>query len=135
METRGSISHSEIMKAIKILRNITLAVKVVPFVYAGIYILCMLAYLFCSDETATIVDMLFYVSPITCMLLFFISYILEFCNWYRLQCVLPILPTCNVFVDEYIYTYGQEVAIVNILLAGLIFTLSLVNTYFVFLKK
>lgn len=135
METKENVSHNDILKAIQILRNITLAVKVVPFVYAGIYILCMLAYLFCSDETATIVDMLFYVSPLTCMLFFFISYILKFCNWYRLQCVLPILPTCNVFVDEYIYTYGQEVAVVNILLAGLIFVLSLVNTYFVFTKK
>lgn len=134
METRGEKDGKDtIVRMLSILRNITAVMKVVPFVYAGMYIACMLVYMFCSEELSAIVDMLLYVSPFNCLLLFGCSYILRFCNWYRLQTCLPLIPQTIVVIDE-IYPFGEYGAGVNITVASVIFLLSLINTYFVFIK-
>lgn len=135
MENEEKVSREQILNTILILRNVTLFVKVVPFVYAFLYILCMVVYMFCSDETATIVDMLFYVSPLTCLLFFGLSYTLKFCNWYRLQCCLPMFPLPFTLIDEFVYMFEETAVAVNLSIIVTIFTISLINTYFVFLRK
>lgn len=129
------VSKEQILSAIKILRDVTIFMKVTPFVYAGLFLICMVCYMLFDDEIATLLDMLFYVSPITCFLFIRISFILKFCNWYRLQSTLPILPIFVVFVDNFVYEFGDTSAYINYAVTAIIFILSLINTYFVFIKK
>lgn len=122
------------LSAIRRLRNITMLVKIASFSYTAVYLLCMIGYIYCSDEVSSLLDMLFYVSPLTCMMFFCMSYILKFCNWYRLQCVLPAFPLPLILVDEYIYRFDYQMAEINICIFIAIFVLSLVNTYILFLR-
>lgn len=133
METNQDNKH--ILYAIDILRRTTKFVKLVPFVYALIFLLCMIPYWCCGDETLTIIDECFYISPIVSLTFIRLSYLLKFCNWYRLQCVLPIMPLLIVIIDENIYEFGSEARWINFAITILIFLLSLINAYFVFIKR
>lgn len=124
-----------VIRMLCILRNITLAMKVVPFAYVSLYIIGMLVYLFGSEQASEVVDLLFYVSPLTCLFFFGCSYILRFCNWYRSQTLFPLVTQVSVIVDNYIYEFGEYSIVSSATLVCLLFTATLVNTYFVFLRN
>ena len=96
--------------------------------------MCWTAYLFLPFEWVCAIERTIYLSIVVVLFLIRLSYPLKYCIWYRLQCALPLLPQGVVFVDTYIYEFSDYLAIVNIATAFLIFLLSLVNTYFVFIK-
>lgn len=134
METKEEDNFEKVLTAIGILRKVTKFVKCAPFVYALIYLGVMIFYVELSIEADAVLDELFYVSPIVCFAFIRLSYYLKLCNWYRLQCCLPMLPTCVVLIDENVYEFGMEIAAVNFATITLIILLSLVNAYFVFIK-
>lgn len=119
---------------IELLRKVTITVKVFPFFYAVIYIFSMFAYLVLRENGCIIIDTLFYASALTVALLVRLSYCVKLCFWHRLQCCLPLLPQPIIFIDNYIYRFGQAIAVINVSLAIVIFILSLINAFFVFAK-
>ena len=124
----------DIIAIVRILRKGTAIVKVNPFAYSILYVSCMLVYMFCSDEMATLCDQLFYTSPFMIVCAIGLSYSLKLCKWHRLECILPLLPTCMELVDEFIYSFTKLVSYLNAILIGIICLTSLINAYFVFIK-
>lgn len=128
------IGQADILRIVKILRNATKVVKLMPFIYAIVYILCMVGYLLFSDEVATLLDKLFYVSPISIIFPLCLSRTLKMCVWHKIECILPLLPTLLVFVDEFIMQFTVLYAYINVILISFLCIASLINAYFVFIK-
>ena len=122
------------MGVINVLKDVTRITKPFPFLYTLFLLMCWTLYLFLPEAIVEEIDNLVFVSLFVVLFLIRLSYPLKYCIWYRLQCALPLLPQGVVFVDTYIYEFSDYLAIVNIATAFLIFLLSLVNTYFVFIK-
>lgn len=135
----------KIYYAINILRKTTKIVKVYPFLYTVILIACMFANIcLANDEPITdeqfidsqihILDQLIFVSPLIVGLFFYLSYTLKFCNWYRFQCALPLIPQVIDYADTYLFDLGTysifAINNVTILLA----VATLINAYFVFVR-
>lgn len=129
MEGKGNI-----VAVVSILRKTTRIVKIAPFVLVTMYMLAMIGYLFFSDVVAITLDTLFYVSPLVVILLWMLSKALKMCNWHRLECALPLVPQVPIFFDDYINQFDYAGAAINICVVGLLFLLSLLNAYFVFIK-
>lgn len=129
MEGKGNISA-----VVSILRNTTRIVKIAPFALVTMYMVAMVGYLFFSETVAVTLDTLFYVSPLVVILLWMLSKALKMCNWHRLECALPLIPQLPILVDDYINQFNYAGTIVNISVVGLLFLLSLLNAYFVFIK-
>lgn len=127
--------HKSIMSLIEMLRSITRILKLFPFVYSLTIVFLSPLYFFDNGDITDILDNLFYVSPFVIILLFVLSYHLKLCNWYRIQCSLPLLPQCLGIVDSYVYEFGENTACAVFFAYVTIFTLSLVNAYFVFIRK
>lgn len=130
MEERHNIET-----VISILRESTRIAKIAPFAFVFVYMLIMVGYMLFSDNVAVILDTLFYVSPMTVVLLWLLSRAFKLCSWHRFECVLSLIPQIPIFFDDYISQFDYAGAFVNISVVGLLFLLSLVNAYFVFIKK
>ena len=130
MEERHNIET-----VISILRESTRIAKIAPFAFVFVYMLIMVGYMLFSDNVAVVLDTLSYVSPMTVVLLWLLSRAFKLCNWHRFECVLPLVPQIPIFFDDYISQFDYAGAFVNISVIGLLFLLSLVNAYFVFIKK
>ena len=119
---------------ISILRESTRIAKIAPFAFVFAYMLAMIGYMLFSENVAVALDTLFYVSPMTVVLLWLLSRAFKLCNWHRFECILPLVPQIPIFFDDYINQFDYAGAFVNISVIGLLFLLSLVNAYFVFIK-
>lgn len=120
---------------VSILRKTTRIVKVAPFALVATYMFTMIGYVVFSDNVAVTLDILFYVSPLVTVLLWLLSKSLKMCKWHRFECILPLIPQIPIFFDDYIYQFDYARAFINVAVIGLLFLLSLVNAYFVFIKK
>lgn len=128
------VDSKDIIAIVKILRKVTVVVKLSPFVLALAYITTMIGYIFFSDSIATLCDQLFYTSPFMIMCAIGLSYSLKLCKWHRLECILPLLPCIAVFIDAYVYQLSMICAYLNSILIIALGIASLVNAYFVFIK-
>lgn len=128
------VEHKDILAIINILRRVTKIIKIYPFVYAVLYALCMIGYLVCDDIVSVMLDQLFYTSPIVVSCNMLLSYSLKLCKWHRLQCLLPMFPLIPLFVDYLIIPVSKLAFTINALTIIILFTLSLINAYFVFIK-
>lgn len=128
------VEHKDILAIVRILRKVTKIVKIYPFVYAVLYALCMIGYLFCDDIVSVMLDQLFYTSPIVVSCNILLSYSLKLCKWHRLQCLLPMFPLIPLFVDYLVFPVSKLAFTINALTIILLFALSLINAYFVFIK-
>ena len=126
--------NKDILALVRILRKVTMIVKIYPFVYAVLYALCMIGYLVCDDVVSVMLDQLFYTSPIVVSCNILLSYSLKLCKWHRLQCLLPMIPLIALLVDMTIYPISKIASTINALTIMLLFILSLINAYFVFIK-
>jgi hypothetical protein len=126
--------RNELIALVCILRNTTRIVKVAPFVYSGLYILCMIAYLFANYEFCFVLDLCFTTSPATVVLLLLLSKYLKLCKWHKLECALPMLPIVPILVDRYCFTFSTMAAYSNVTIIILLSILSLINAYHVFIK-
>jgi hypothetical protein len=128
------VEHKDILAIVRILRKVTKIVKIYPFVYTVLYALCMIGYLVCDDIVSVMLDQLFYTSPIVVSCNILLSYSLKLCKWHRLQCLLPMFPLIPLFVDYLVFPVSKLAFTINALTIILLFALSLINAYFVFIK-
>ena len=128
------VENKDILVIINILRRVTTLVKLYPFAYTALYICCMFAYIFGTENIAIFCDQMFYTSPFMILCAIGLSYSLKLCKWHRLQCVLPLLPSIAVMIDEYVYQISKVGACLNAVLITIMFIASLINAYFVFIK-
>jgi hypothetical protein len=126
--------NKDILAIVKILRKVTVIVKVYPFVYALLYIISMIGYIVCEDSVSILLDQLFYTSPIVVSCNILLSFALKLCKWHRLQCCLPMFPLIPVAIDNYICCLSRVVAITNVVTIITLCIASLINVYFVFIK-
>ncbi len=126
--------EERILSVINIARRATTTVKLLPFVYVFAYIVCAVAFFFVSDETQTVLDMLFYVSPLQIAYLLILSKVFKLCKWHKLECSLPLLPQVFVIIDTF-YPLNEFGAKINVAVIGIMFVLSFINAYFMFWRK
>lgn len=119
---------------VEILRRVTVTVKVFPFFYAAGLILFWIIAPALTDTMLNMVDCTIYLSAIMVLFLIRLSYCVKLCIWHRLQCALPLLPQIVAQVDRYIFKFGFYFATAEVVVMCIIFTLSLINAYFVFIK-
>lgn len=122
------------MGMVEILRRVTITVKVFPFFYAAGLILFWLIAPALTDAMLNMVDSTIYLSAIMVLFLIRLSYCVKLCIWHRLQCALPLLPQIVAQVDRCIFKFGFYLATAEVVVMCIIFTLSLVNAYKVFIK-
>ena len=127
-------SNRDIIAIVTILRKTTRIVKVYPFIYAMLYVMCMFGYMLFSENVATILDQLFYTSPIVVSCNIALSYSLKLCKWHRMECSLPLIPMLPLFVDYYIYPLNNIAVGINTTIMIILCLASLINAYFVFIK-
>ena len=125
-------SRVDFRKYILILRNATLAVQIIPFAYTLIYIFVFFSYGHISEEAASALDTLFYISPIQIIGLLILSKILHLCKWHRMACVLPLFPQLVSFIDYYIIALTEIEAYVTNIITIVMSALLLVSAYKVF---
>lgn len=125
----------KILGAIQILRKVTKTVKIAPFFLALLYILSLVGYMLFSDTVATIFDYLFYISPTTIFILLILSKATKMCAWHRLECILPIVAMLPALFDSLVMSLSHVAAYVNVCTIIFVFLASLLNAYFVFIKK
>ena len=94
----------------------------------------MCAYLFVSDYVCTMLDTLFYVSPVTVVIFLCLSKTLKLCKWHRAACALPLVSQVPVLIDTYIYEFHEEVVYISLLTILTMSTLLLIAAYKVFFK-
>lgn len=128
MERRG------IDKIISVVRYSTVLVKVMPFFFAFFYLAGIFSYILMPKAYIGYLDLAFYVSPIVILYELILSKIFHLCKWHRLECVLPLSGLIPVIVDKFIIEVGAYGQLVNWIIVVAVFTLSLINAYFVFLK-
>lgn len=128
MERRG------IDKIISVVRYSTVLVKVMPFCFAFVYLAGIFSYILMPKAYIGYLDLAFYVSPIVILYELILSKIFHLCKWHRLECVLPLSGLIPVIVDKFIIEVGAYGQLVNWIIVVAVFTLSLINAYFVFLK-
>lgn len=109
-----------------------MAVQIIPFAYTFIYILVLFAYGNISDETASMLDTLFYISPIQIIGLLILSKVLHLCKWHRMACILPLFPQIVSFIDYYIIALTEIEAYVTNIITIIMSVLLLVSAYKVF---
>jgi hypothetical protein len=119
---------------VKVLKNTTSFVKLLPFINTFIVLICCLAFFVIDDDTKEILDMTFYVSPAYCASLLVLSKLLHFCIWHKIQCCLPMLPLVLVVIDSF-HELGENVAILDYSCMSLIIILSIINAIKLFLWK
>lgn len=127
-------NNNDIIAIVKILRKVTKIVKVYPFIYAILYVLCMIGYVVGSEELSCTLDQLFYTSPISVFFALLLSNSLKLCKWHRLECILPMIPLIHLVIDTYVISLGNVSAILNVATIIFLCIASLINAYFVFIK-
>lgn len=122
------------MSIVDILRRVTVIVKIFPFFYTFGLLLFWLISPTLTDTALNLVDGAIYLSAIMVLFLIRLSYCVKLCIWHRLQCALPLLPQIVAQVDRYIFKFDYYLATAEVVIMCIIFTLSLINAYFVFIK-
>jgi hypothetical protein len=123
-----------IEKIISVVRYSTVLVKAMPFFFAFFYLVGIFSYIWMPKVYIGYLDLAFYVSPIVILYELILSKIFHLCKWHRLECVLPLSGLIPVIVDKFIIEVGAYGQLVNWIIVVAVFTLSLINAYFVFLK-
>lgn len=116
------------------LRHITTLIQIAPFIYTGLYLVAIALYFFVSDETATTLDNLLYVSPVITIIFLLASRVLRLCKWHRAACLLPLIAHIPVIIDIHIYELTEVATEVNIATFITISLLLLIAAYNVFMR-
>ena len=125
---------TSIKKIISVLRKITKTVQLAPFIFAAVYTGIFALYNFASEDMLTILDMMFYISPIVIIAHLIYSRILELCIWHRIACLIPIIPQLMNLIDSYAI-FSINGAILSNVAICLMLILFLVSAYKVFFCK
>lgn len=126
---------SENIKIIlNVVRRTTKGIKIFPFLYAIVLLIIFPIVSFNEVNMVTQINDFFFISPFVVIFLIYLSYCVKLCKWHRIQCCLPLLPQITIFIDENIYEFGSEIALIDFITIAIIFLLSLINAYFVFIR-
>lgn len=126
--------RENLLMVLNVVRKTTKAIKLFPFIYAVILLITMPLLAYSTIEVTENISSFIYISLLVVIFLIYLSYCVKLCKWHRIQCCLPLLPQITIFIDENIYEFGSEMAIIDFITLAIIFLLSLINTYFVFIK-
>lgn len=127
------VESKDILAIVKILRNVTTIVKLCPFVLSISYIVLIVGYMSCGEAVSTLLDQIFYTSPLVVAMNLILSRVLKLCKWHRLECSLPLFPLIPLIIDH-IWPISRLGAIVNSGTILLLLICTLINAYFVFIK-
>lgn len=128
------ITREDLARIIGVLKRTTVVVKLMPFIYAILYIAGILTYSFCSEPIVAWVDMICYMSPISVLFALTLSKCLKLCKWHRLECMLPLIGFLAIIINEFIVEFDKYGQLANYLIAISVFVASIINAYFVFIK-
>lgn len=116
------------------LRKATKIVKLYPFIYAALYLMCMAAYYVIGGALISVLDILFTITPIAIIPFIGLSRTFKLCKWHRLQCVIltfPVIPETYQILTEPSFL----ASVLSVSIGVIIFLLSILNAYFMFIKK
>ena len=125
--------HQERSRLVTMLRNITMAVQVFPFIYTILFIFLFTAYSFSSGVLLDIIDYAVFVSPIVVLAHIVYSRMLRMCKWHRLACSLPLLPQAVDQLDIYIFHFEHNAWIVvsaTIIITMILFLVCIYKVFF-----
>lgn len=135
MQDEKDVRHDKVLKAIRILRDVTVIVKIFPFLSSLLYIIFFLAQLLFQNDVVYEIESLFYISAFVIALLIVLSYRLRLCKWHRIQCLLLFMPQVFSYIDMYVYEYGVHSAIIADIALTFILAVSILNAYKMFKKS
>lgn len=93
--------------------RIVLAVQIAPFVYTLLFLVVFsLAFFSTNESMLTMIDYICFISPVVVVAHLVYSWMLRFCVWHRLACVLPILPQLVDLYDTYVSPFTVEQIII-----------------------
>ena len=124
--------QDKVLKARRILRDVTVIVKIFPFLSSLLYIIFFLAQLLFQNDVVYEMESLFYISAFVVVLLIVLSYRLRLCKWHRIQCLLLLMPQVFSYIDMYVYEYGVHSAIIADIALTFILAVSVLNAYKMF---
>lgn len=135
MQDEKDVRQDKVLKAIRILRDVTVIVKIFPFLSSLLYIIFFLAQLLFQNDVVYEMESLFYISAFVVVLLIVISYRLRLCKWHRIQCLLLLMPQVFSYIDMYVYEYGVHSAIIADIALTFILAVSVLNAYKMFRRS
>lgn len=135
MQDEKDVRQDKVLKAIRILRDVTVIVKIFPFLSSLLYIIFFLAQLLFQNDVVYEMESLFYISAFVIALLIVLSYRLRLCKWHRIQCLLLFMPQVFSYIDMYVYEYGVHSAIIADIALTFILAVSILNAYKMFKKS
>lgn len=135
MQDEKDVRNDKVLKAIRILRDVTVIVKIFPFLSSFLYIIFFLAQLMFQNDVVYEMESLFYISAFVIALLIVLSYRLRLCKWHRIQCLLLFMPQVFSYIDMYVYEYGVHSAIIADIALTFILAVSILNAYKMFKKS
>ena len=135
MQDEKDVRQDKVLKAIRILRDVTVIVKIFPFLSSLLYIIFFLAQLLFQNDVVYEMESLFYISVFVVVLLIVLSYRLRLCKWHRIQCLLLLMPQVFSYIDMYVYEYGVHSAIIADIALTFILAVSVLNAYKMFRRS
>ena len=135
MQDEKDVRQDKVLKAIRILRDVTVIVKIFPFLSSLLYIIFFLAQLLFQNDVVYEMESLFYISAFVVVLLIVLSYRLRLCKWHRIQCLLLLMPQVFSYIDMYVYEYGVHSAIIADIALTFILAVSVLNAYKMFRRS
>ena len=105
-------SQQKVANIVVVLRRITLAVKVIPFIYTAIFLLLFIGYSIGEGVVLDIIDYLAFVSPMVVFAHVIYSRMLKMCKWHRAACAIPLIPQAVDLFDRYVYHFEHNAWIV-----------------------
>jgi hypothetical protein len=132
VEDRGS--RADLKRLLDILRSVTTAVQILPFIYSSLYIAALIAYNYIPEDAQLAMDSLLYVSPICIIAFLMLSKTLRMCRWHRIACSIPAMPLIVNFFDYYVISFSETFVYTFNYVIALMCVLLLIAAYKVFIK-
>ena len=120
-------------RLVLLLRRITLAVQVFPFIYSVMFVFLFTAYSFCNGIWLDIIDYAVFVSPIVVVAHLIYSRMLMMCRWHRIACALPLIPQAVDQFDVYVYHFEHNAWVVvasTIIVTMILFLIAIYKVFF-----
>lgn len=108
-----------VRRVVAILRRVTRMVQLAPFAYLALMAIYLGSEQFLSEEMAFFVDEILYVNPLVCVGMLALSRVLRLCRWFRIACLIQLIPQVFSHIDIYLFTFTvEEVSLFNSLMAA-----------------
>ena len=92
---------------VKVLRKVTRAVRLAPFVYLVFYGLFLICEFWIPELMVSIIDKLFYIQPTTIATLLMSSSLLKMCHWHKIACLIPGATQVADYIDSFFFQFTQ----------------------------